>query len=80
PLPPPPSCAASLFYTYPRCMCHDMIAGEFRRPLEMDVVTHGRIRPSMAKVRVEMDLLTPLIHNVWVGSEDDDSPINGYEQ
>nr|XP_009601640.1 uncharacterized protein LOC104096893 [Nicotiana tomentosiformis]XP_016507924.1 PREDICTED: uncharacterized protein LOC107825566 [Nicotiana tabacum] len=46
----------------------------------MDVVTRGKTRPSMAKVQVEVDLLKPLLNSVWVGDEDDDSPLKGFVQ
>lgn len=34
----------------------------------------------MAKVRVEVDLLKPLLKSVWVGLEDDNFPLRGFEQ
>ncbi|XP_059302210.1 uncharacterized protein LOC132054174 [Lycium ferocissimum] len=37
-------------------------------------------RPSMAKIRVEIDLMKPLIHNIWIGTEDDNEPLKGYAQ
>lgn len=37
-------------------------------PLALDVATHGRTRPSIVKVRVEIDLTKPLPSSVWVGS------------
>ncbi|OIT35885.1 hypothetical protein A4A49_16517 [Nicotiana attenuata] len=46
----------------------------------MDIATRGKTIPSMAKVRLEVDLLKPLLTNVWVGDEDDDSPLKGFEQ
>ncbi|KAG5604513.1 hypothetical protein H5410_026005 [Solanum commersonii] len=49
-------------------------------PLAMDVATNGRTRPSMAKVRVEIDLLKSHPKNVWVGLEDEESPLRGYYQ
>ncbi|XP_019232594.1 PREDICTED: uncharacterized protein LOC109213268 [Nicotiana attenuata] len=49
-------------------------------PLEMDIATACRTRPSMAKVRVEVDLLKPLLTSVWVGSDDEDSPLRGFTQ
>ncbi|MCD7466408.1 hypothetical protein HAX54_003063 [Datura stramonium] len=47
-------------------------------PLEMDNVTRGKTRPSMAKVRVKIDLLKP--DTIWVGLENEDSPLRGYTQ
>nr|XP_033515847.1 glutamic acid-rich protein-like [Nicotiana tomentosiformis] len=46
----------------------------------MNIVTACKTRPSMAKVRVEVDLLKPLPTSVWVGSEDEESPLNGFTQ
>ncbi|XP_055823301.1 uncharacterized protein LOC129891847 [Solanum dulcamara] len=37
-------------------------------------------RPSMAKARVGIDLLKPLVHNVWVGTEDDNTPLRDFSQ
>lgn len=37
-------------------------------------------RLSMAKVRVEIDLLKPLMTSVWVGDEDENSPFKGFKQ
>nr|XP_018632189.1 uncharacterized protein LOC108948042 [Nicotiana tomentosiformis] len=56
------------------------IAKEAGIPLEMDIATRGKTRPSMAKVRLEVDLLKPLLTSVWVGDGDDDSPLKGFEQ
>ncbi|OIT03383.1 hypothetical protein A4A49_52066 [Nicotiana attenuata] len=50
------------------------IVAEVGTPVELDVSTKGMTRPSMAKVRVEIDLLRPLVTSVWVGNEDDNSP------
>ncbi|OIT26491.1 hypothetical protein A4A49_24679 [Nicotiana attenuata] len=36
-------------------------------PLTLDVATSGKTRPSMAKARVEIDLLKPQLESVWVG-------------
>ncbi|XP_019235905.1 PREDICTED: uncharacterized protein LOC109216224 [Nicotiana attenuata] len=49
-------------------------------PLALDVATMGITRPSMAKIRVEVDLLKPLPQSVFVGQEFDDSPLKGYTQ
>ncbi|XP_070041196.1 uncharacterized protein [Nicotiana tomentosiformis] len=49
-------------------------------PLEMDMATRGITRPSMAKVRVEIDLLKPLLETVYVGSKKEDSPLEGFVQ
>ncbi|XP_070042121.1 uncharacterized protein [Nicotiana tomentosiformis] len=40
----------------------------------------GRTRPSMGKIRVEVDLLKPLPESVFVGQEYDESPLKGYTQ
>ncbi|KAK4723877.1 hypothetical protein R3W88_026656 [Solanum pinnatisectum] len=52
-------------------------------PLGMDgatTATNGRTRPSMAKIRVEVDLLKPQPNTVWVGLEDDKCPLRGFNQ
>ncbi|KAM3398332.1 hypothetical protein P3S68_001847 [Capsicum galapagoense] len=49
-------------------------------PLALDVATASKTRPSMAKVRVEIDLLKPRIESVWVGKEDENSPLKGFTQ
>ncbi|CAN4077639.1 unnamed protein product [Withania somnifera] len=49
-------------------------------PFAIDAATNRRTLPSMAKIRVEVDLLKPLPHSVWVGLEDDEVPLNGYVQ
>lgn len=56
------------------------ITREIGTPLEMDTATRSKTRPSMAKVRVEVDLLKPLLTSVWVGDKDEDSPIKGFVQ
>ncbi|XP_059294680.1 uncharacterized protein LOC132047690 [Lycium ferocissimum] len=56
------------------------IANEVGTPLEIDVATRSMTRPSMAKVRVELDLLKPLVKSVWIGIEDDNVPLKGFEQ
>ncbi|KAH0724586.1 hypothetical protein KY290_000407 [Solanum tuberosum] len=43
-------------------------------------VTHHRQGLSMVKIRVEVDLLKSLPQSVWVGLEDDKSPLKGYVQ
>lgn len=48
--------------------------------LEMDVATRGKTRPSMAKVRVEIDVLKPLLNSVWVGADGEDSPLKRFVQ
>lgn len=48
--------------------------------LELDIATKTKTRPSMTKVRVEIDLLKPLHTIVYVGSEDENVPLNGYVQ
>ncbi|OIT22576.1 hypothetical protein A4A49_30549 [Nicotiana attenuata] len=49
-------------------------------PLALDDATYGRTRPSMAKVRVEIDSTRSIPSSVWVGSEDENSPLKGYTQ
>ncbi|XP_060195127.1 uncharacterized protein LOC132624351 [Lycium barbarum] len=49
-------------------------------PLTLDVATANKTRPSMAKVRVEMDLRKPQIDQVWIGMEYEDSPLKGFYQ
>ncbi|OIT04497.1 hypothetical protein A4A49_17550 [Nicotiana attenuata] len=49
-------------------------------PLTLDVATYGKTRPSMAKVRVEIDLLKSQLESIWVGSEDEDSSLKGFVQ
>ncbi|OIT36492.1 PREDICTED: uncharacterized protein LOC109241976 [Nicotiana attenuata] len=56
------------------------IVSDAGTPLEIDIATRGKNRPSMAKVRLEVDLLKPLLTSVWVGDEDDNSPLKGFEQ
>ncbi|OIT35442.1 hypothetical protein A4A49_24660 [Nicotiana attenuata] len=49
-------------------------------PLEMDLATRGRTRPSMAKVRVEIDLLKDQPNSVYVGQTYDNAPQKGFVQ
>lgn len=56
------------------------IVSEAGTPLEMDIATRGKPKPSMSKVRLEVDLLKPLLTSVWIGDEDDDSSLKGFEQ
>ncbi|XP_060210340.1 uncharacterized protein LOC132637239 [Lycium barbarum] len=56
------------------------IASVIGTPLESDVATKNKTRPSMAKGRVELDLLKPLLESIWIGDEDEDSPLKGFEQ
>lgn len=48
--------------------------------LEMDLATKGRTRISMAKVRVEIDLLKPQSESVYVGLIHENSPQTGFMQ
>ncbi|OIT32401.1 hypothetical protein A4A49_08259 [Nicotiana attenuata] len=45
--------------------------------LALNAATYGRTRPSMAKVRVEIDLTKPIPSSVWVGSKDEKSQYDG---
>ncbi|XP_060182548.1 uncharacterized protein LOC132612262 [Lycium barbarum] len=54
--------------------------GDVGTPLSMDMATENRTRPSMAKVRVEVDLNKPKIDSVWIGIEDEDCPLKGFTQ
>lgn len=56
------------------------IASTIGTPLELDATTKARTRPSMAKVRVEVDLLRSLPTSIWVGREDEVSAMKGFEQ
>nr|XP_016496201.1 PREDICTED: uncharacterized protein LOC107815190 [Nicotiana tabacum] len=49
-------------------------------PLVLDAATYERTRPSMAKIRVEVNLLKPLAESVFIGQEYEDSPLDGYTQ
>ncbi|XP_060202736.1 uncharacterized protein LOC132631154 [Lycium barbarum] len=49
-------------------------------PLMMDQATENRTRPSMAKVRVEIDLTKPKINSLWIGTEDESYPHKGFTQ
>ncbi|XP_075091489.1 uncharacterized protein LOC142171699 [Nicotiana tabacum] len=62
--------------------CHyvKQIPEEIGTPLEMNLATRGRTRPSMAKVRIELDLHKPLSTSVYVGSEDEDYPLKVFVQ
>ncbi|XP_060190406.1 uncharacterized protein LOC132619559 [Lycium barbarum] len=65
--------------------CHSwhyvkQLVGTIGTPLSMDLATENRTRPSMAKVRVEIDLTKPKIDSIWIGVEDDDSPLKGFTQ
>lgn len=49
-------------------------------PFEMDQATRNRARPSMAKVRVEIDFLKPQPEFVYVGLIHENSPKTGFMQ
>ncbi|OIT27310.1 hypothetical protein A4A49_35878 [Nicotiana attenuata] len=49
-------------------------------PLEMDLATRGRTRPSMAKVRVEIDFLKDQPNSAYVGKIFDDAPQKEFVQ
>ncbi|KAH0717708.1 hypothetical protein KY285_013739 [Solanum tuberosum] len=44
----------------------------------MDLATDHKTRPSMTKVRVEVDLTKPKLTSIFVGLEDDSCPLKGY--
>ncbi|XP_059315733.1 uncharacterized protein LOC132066438 [Lycium ferocissimum] len=46
----------------------------------MDATTKGRTRPSMAKVRIEIDLTKPRLNKIWVGLRNAVIPLQGFEQ
>ncbi|PHU09465.1 hypothetical protein BC332_21325 [Capsicum chinense] len=56
------------------------LVNNFGTPLEMDNATRSKTRPSMAKFRVEIDLLKMLPDVIWVGLENETSPLRGYTQ
>ncbi|OIT40106.1 hypothetical protein A4A49_19696, partial [Nicotiana attenuata] len=49
-------------------------------PLEMDLATRGKTRPSMAKVRIEIDLLKQQPNAVYVEQVFDNAPQKGFIQ
>ncbi|XP_060175283.1 uncharacterized protein LOC132606002 [Lycium barbarum] len=49
-------------------------------PLELDMATKNRNRPSMAKIRVKIDLLKPQPDQVWFGIEKENSHLKGFYQ
>lgn len=53
------------------------ILGPVGTPLSLDTATRGMTRPSMAKVRVEIDLLKLQLDQVWVGLEDENAGLKG---
>lgn len=54
--------------------------GHDRTRLSMGLVIDHKTRPSMAKVRVEIDPTKPKLNSVWVGSEDESNPLKGFTQ
>ncbi|XP_019224832.1 PREDICTED: uncharacterized protein LOC109206467 [Nicotiana attenuata] len=56
------------------------VVGVVGTPLEMDLATRGRTRPSVAKVRVEIDLLKPQPDSVYVGQVYENAPQKGFVQ
>ncbi|MCD7465766.1 hypothetical protein HAX54_001870 [Datura stramonium] len=54
------------------------IGSSIGTPLTLDTATNGRTRSNMAKVRVEVNLLKKLPDSIWVGIEDENSPLKGY--
>ncbi|MCE5165952.1 hypothetical protein HAX54_013388 [Datura stramonium] len=53
---------------------------DIESPLTIDTDTNGRTKPSMVRVRVEVNLLKKLPYSIWVGIEDENSPLKGYAQ
>ncbi|XP_060211766.1 uncharacterized protein LOC132639331 [Lycium barbarum] len=49
-------------------------------PLTMDAATENRTRPSMAKVRVEVNLTKTKLNSIFVGTEDENCPRKGFYQ
>ncbi|WMV30446.1 hypothetical protein MTR67_023831 [Solanum verrucosum] len=49
-------------------------------PLSLDAAIESKTRPSMANVRVEVDLLKPRLNKVWVGLKHEGSPLTGFTQ
>ncbi|XP_060200230.1 uncharacterized protein LOC132628470 [Lycium barbarum] len=49
-------------------------------PLTVDFATDHRTRPSTAKVRLEVDLTKPKVNSIFVGIEEDNSPLKGFYQ
>ncbi|XP_059281415.1 uncharacterized protein LOC132035126 [Lycium ferocissimum] len=49
-------------------------------PLSSDLATDHRTRPSMAKVRLEVDLTKPKVTSIFVGVEEDSSSLKGFYQ
>ncbi|XP_060211621.1 uncharacterized protein LOC132639155 [Lycium barbarum] len=49
-------------------------------PLTMDAATKNRTRPSMAKVRVEVNLTKTKLTSIFVGTEDENFPRKGFYQ
>ncbi|PHU22348.1 hypothetical protein BC332_07455 [Capsicum chinense] len=47
-------------------------------PIDLDIATRTMNRPSMAKMRIEIDLLKSLVHNLWIGMEDENAPLKGF--
>lgn len=61
------------------CLLVKQIFSNAATPLTIDAATFGSTRPSMAKIRVEVDLLKNLPDYVYVGLEHE-SPLKGYNQ
>ncbi|XP_060183937.1 uncharacterized protein LOC132613748 [Lycium barbarum] len=65
--------------------CHSwhyikQIVAPLGTPLMMDLATENRTRPSMAKVRVEINLTKPKMNSIWIGTEDKSCPRKGFTQ
>ncbi|XP_060210726.1 uncharacterized protein LOC132637688 [Lycium barbarum] len=56
------------------------IVSNIGTPLELDMATKSRTRPSMAKIRVEIDLLKTLPDKIWIGMEYENAPLKGFYQ
>ncbi|XP_059277898.1 uncharacterized protein LOC132032129 [Lycium ferocissimum] len=49
-------------------------------PLALDSATSSCTRPSMAKIKVEVNLMKTLPEQVWIGLEDSNAPLRGFYQ
>ncbi|XP_059289250.1 J protein JJJ2-like [Lycium ferocissimum] len=49
-------------------------------PQMLDNATIAKNRPSLAKARVIIDLTKPRVEKIWIGLEDEDTPLRGFYQ